>query len=121
MTSKYDHSDQWLTVAQIRGNEMEPSLGLKGELSCLEKHKLCLQERVMIQWDVEGKGHLYFVNKLQYNIIVASFLGEEFLLDQHLTVESLLGSGAYGVVCEVIDQRNGSRHAVKVRNICIHL
>ena len=45
------------------------------------------------------------------------FPGEEFLLDQHLTVESLLGSGAYGVVCEVIDQRNGSRHAVKVRTI----
>ena len=40
--------------------------------------------------------------------------GELFLLDEHLRVDELLGSGAYGVVCEVTDTRDGSKHAVKV-------
>ena len=92
---------------------MAGSGDVKGELSC--------QERVLIQWDVEGEGNTYCILAYRYSVYWAFglLLGEEFLLDQHLTVENLLGSGAYGVVCEVINQRNGSRHAVKVKTIIL--
>jgi serine/threonine protein kinase len=40
-------------------------------------------------------------------------LGEEFILDKHYKLERLLGSGAYGVVCEVIDQRTDIKYAIK--------
>lgn len=66
--------------------------------------------RSLVQWDIGGESsELIVMICMSYSLKV----GEEFLLDEYYQVERILGSGAYGIVCEVLDQRSGMRFAIK--------